>query len=81
MTLARNTILSHKQIQHKIRRIAYQIYESNVNEEELIIAGVDYNGFLLAKKIKVILDDISPIKTTLCKVLIDKSEQMIFNKI
>ena len=25
-------ILSHEEIQHKVRRIAYQIYESNMNE-------------------------------------------------
>ena len=27
-----NIILNHNEISHKIRRIAYQIYESNVNE-------------------------------------------------
>ena len=30
------TILSHQQIQHKIERIAYQIYEANVYETEII---------------------------------------------
>lgn len=72
MVESKNTILNHQQIQHKIRRIAYQIYESNVNEQEVILAGIDSNGYLLAKKIKSSLDDISDIKSTLCKVLIDK---------
>ena len=35
------TILTHQQIQHKIERIAYQIYEANVSEQEIIIAGID----------------------------------------
>lgn len=74
MALANNTILSHKEIEHKIKRIAYQIYESNVNETELVIAGIDSNGYLLAKKIKSHLDKISSIKSTLCKVIIDKIE-------
>lgn len=74
MALTKNTILSHKEIEHKIKRIAYQIYESNVNEAELVIAGIDSNGYILAKKIKSNLDKISSIKSTLCKVTIDKVE-------
>ena len=74
MALTKNTILSHKEIEHKIKRIAYQIYESNVNETELIIAGIESNGYTLAKKIKANLDKISSIESTLCKVTINKSE-------
>ncbi|WP_179316810.1 phosphoribosyltransferase family protein [Winogradskyella undariae] len=73
MALTKNTILSHKEIEHKIKRIAYQIYESNVNETELIIAGIESNGYLLAKKIKANLDKISDIESTLCKVKINKT--------
>ncbi|NRR93409.1 phosphoribosyltransferase [Winogradskyella undariae] len=73
MALTKNTILSHKEIEHKIKRIAYQIYESNVNETELIIAGIESNGYLLAKKIKANLDNISDIESTLCKVKINKT--------
>ena len=74
MALTKNTILSHKQIEHKIKRIAYQIYECNVDETEIIIAGIESNGYLLARKIKTILDKISSIESTLCKVTIDKAE-------
>lgn len=74
MALTKNTILSHKEIEHKIKRIAYQIYESNVDETELIIAGIESNGYILAKKIKANLDKISPIASTLCKVTINKTE-------
>jgi len=72
MSTEKNTILNHQEIQHKIKRIAYQIYESNVNEKELIIAGIDKNGFLLAKKLKANLDKISDINSMLCNVTIDK---------
>ena len=33
-------ILNHDQIQHKIKRIAYQVYESNIDEKEIILAGI-----------------------------------------
>ncbi|MBL86758.1 MAG: phosphoribosyltransferase [Winogradskyella sp.] len=74
MALTKNTILSHKEIEHKIRRISYQIYESNVNETEIVIAGIESNGYILAKKIKSQLDKISDINSTLCKVTVDKNE-------
>ncbi|SHG39738.1 phosphoribosyltransferase domain-containing protein [Winogradskyella jejuensis] len=76
MSEEKNIILNHQEIQHKIKRIAYQIYETNINEKNLIIAGVDKNGFLLAKKLKSSLDKISDIKSTLCNVKIDKSSPL-----
>lgn len=68
----KNTILNHQEIEHRIKRIAYQIYETNVNEKELIIAGIESNGYLLARRLKKELDSISTIESTLCKVSIDK---------
>jgi pyrimidine operon attenuation protein/uracil phosphoribosyltransferase len=65
-------ILNKQQIQHKIRRIAYQVYETNINEKEVVIAGIYENGFLFAKKLKTMVEKISPIKVLLCKVTIDK---------
>lgn len=67
-----NIILTHEQIQHKIKRIAYQIYETNVNEKEIVIAGIAENGYTFAKRLKSILEDISDIKVLLCKVSMNK---------
>ncbi len=67
-------ILDKKQIAHKIKRMAYQVYEANVAEKEVVIAGIVENGFLLAKKIKAEVEKISPIKVTLCEVIIDKKK-------
>lgn len=72
MTTLKNSILSHDEINHKIKRIAYQIYESNMDETEVVLAGIDSNGYILAKKLKTILSKISPISPILCKVSIDK---------
>ncbi len=73
MKTAVQTILTHEDIQHKIRRIAYQIYESNVDEEEIILAGVALNGYAIAERLKLILEEISEIKCTLCRVTMNKT--------
>ena len=75
-TALQNVILTHQQIQHKIRRIAYQIYESNVDEEKIIIAGIDGGGLKFAKKIQKILEEITSAEIILCKVSMDKSNPL-----
>ncbi|WP_142783196.1 phosphoribosyltransferase family protein [Changchengzhania lutea] len=72
MKANKNTILNHEEIQNKIRRIAFQIYENNVDEHEVILAGIETNGYILAKKLKSVLLKISDINPILCKVIIDK---------
>ncbi|WP_440121632.1 phosphoribosyltransferase family protein [Tenacibaculum sp. Ill] len=74
MTEVNNIILNNTQVEQKIRRIAFQIYESNSNETEIIIAGIADNGYFLAEKISTVLSQVSPIKVTLCKVFIDKKK-------
>lgn len=65
-------ILNSKQIGQKINRIAYQIYENNYGEKEIIIAGIASNGFVLAKKIADVLIKIAPIKIKLIEIKINK---------
>ena len=74
MALKENCILNQTEINHKIKRIAYQIYECNVNEQEIIIAGIYSNGYLFAKKIKSAIEEISNINPLLCKVEINKNK-------
>lgn len=69
-------ILSHQQIQHKIKRIAYQIYEANVDEKKLVIAGIDGGGLKFAKKIQNVLEDITTAEVVLCKVMMDKKDPL-----
>ena len=67
-----NIILTHKEIAHKTKRIAYQIFETFVNEEEVILAGIANNGYIFAQKIAAELALISDLKVTLCEVKINK---------
>lgn len=77
MTATKNTlILNHEEIEHKITRMAYQIYESNVHESEIIIAGIAKNGYILAEKFAKKLEEISDLKIKLCEVKIDKKNPL-----
>lgn len=76
MAVTNNIILNHTEINHKIRRIAYQIYESNIDEQEIILAGISKNGFILAKKLKSVLSKISDINPILCEVIINKKKPL-----
>ncbi|RZK12720.1 MAG: phosphoribosyltransferase [Flavobacterium sp.] len=70
--MSQNIILNNQEIEHKITRIAYQIYETFVDEEVIVIAGIANNGFVFAKKIATALEKISTLKVSLCEVIIDK---------
>ena len=67
-----SVILNNTQIKHKIKRMAYQIYEANFDSKTIVLAGIAHNGFILAKKLNAILNEISPLKIVLCEVKIDK---------
>jgi len=76
MTAEKNIILTSQQIQQKIKRIAYQILESNSNEKEIVLAGITSNGFLFAKEIEKELSKISDISIRMCEVIIDKKNPL-----
>lgn len=69
-------ILNNDQINHKVKRIAYQIYESNVKEEQIILAGIAKSGFELAKKLQAELQEISHLDILLCEVKINKKNPL-----
>ena len=70
--MSKTLILTSKQIEQKINRIAYQIYENNYDEKDILIAGIASNGYLLAKRITEVLQKISPIKAKLIEIAINK---------
>ena len=74
--MAKTLILTSKQIEQKINRIAYQIYENNYDEKDILIAGIAPNGYLLAKRITEVLQKISPIKARLIEIVVDKEDPL-----
>ncbi|MBC7523458.1 MAG: phosphoribosyltransferase [Flavobacterium sp.] len=70
--MSKNIILNHAEIEHKIKRIAFQIYETFVNDETIILAGISSNGYVFAQKITTELLKISDLKIVLCEVFVNK---------
>ena len=54
-----NRVLDTAQVHQKITRIAYEIFENNFKEKTIVIAGIDGQGFQLAKQIANELGKIS----------------------
>jgi len=68
----KKVIINDNQIRSKLKRISYQILETNLQNSMLVIAGIESNGYLIAKELKKILNKLSNIEVILCKVKIDK---------
>ena len=68
----KNKILDYHLVKKKIRRISLQIIESNSIDDEIIIAGIENNGYIIAKKICNEIKKISDKKIQLCSIKIDK---------
>ena len=69
-------ILNTQQIQQKLNRLAYEIYEHTVDEKEIMLAGIEGNGYLVAKKLSTILKKIAPYKITLGQISLDKKNPL-----
>jgi pyrimidine operon attenuation protein/uracil phosphoribosyltransferase len=74
--MSRNLILNNAQIQQKITRIAAEISEKNFLENEIILAGIIGNGFLLSK---LIGDELVKLgcKSKVIEIKIDKKKPEI----
>ena len=69
-------LLDAKQIDHKLNRLAYEIYENNLREKEILIAGISGNGFIVAKRLSQLINKISPIEVTLGEITINKKNPL-----
>jgi pyrimidine operon attenuation protein/uracil phosphoribosyltransferase len=76
MPNSKTLILSARQIQQRIDRISYQIYENNYLEQEIVMAGIAANGYLLAQRIAEKLQDISKIKVKLAEITVNKKDPL-----
>jgi len=72
MTSTKTQVLNDAQVKQKIRRMAFQIYESNFLEKSIVLAGIDGQGYALANELSREISSISPLKVKLVKVFINK---------
>ena len=74
MSTQKNYILSKEVAEKKLRRMAYEILENNIDEKELILAGIRESGSVVAKTIQKMLGEISSINTELITITLDKKQ-------
>ncbi len=74
--MAQNIILTQQQIAQITKRIAYQIYETFVDESEVVIVGIANSGYVFARKIAEEVTKVSEIKVILGKVEINKQNPL-----
>ena len=70
--MSKTKVLDKNQLQQKLDRLAWQIYEQNYKEKEIIIAGIANRGVLLANNIAEKIRKISSIKVKLTTIKVDK---------
>ena len=72
MVSEKTLILDAAQVKQKIRRISFEIVENNFKEKAIIMAGIDGQGYVLAKMIVKEINAISEADIKLVKVSLDK---------
>jgi pyrimidine operon attenuation protein/uracil phosphoribosyltransferase len=72
MVNEKNLILNAVEVKQKIKRMAFEVYEQNFKEKNIVIAGIDGQGYILAKLLAKEVEAISPIEVKLVKVTLDK---------
>ncbi len=70
--MTKTKILDANQISQKLNRMAYEVYEKNYSAKELLLVGIDGNGFKVTQRLGEILKKISPLKIKVCKITLDK---------
>jgi len=70
--IIKSKILDIAGINQKIKRLAWQIYENNSTEKDIIIVGISERGLILAKQLADHINKISKIRTKLAHLDIDK---------
>jgi pyrimidine operon attenuation protein/uracil phosphoribosyltransferase len=65
-------VLTASQINQKIKRIAFEVFENNAKEKSLVLAGIDGQGHAFAKLLAKEVKSIAGIEVSVIKVYVDK---------
>ncbi|WP_339868570.1 phosphoribosyltransferase family protein [uncultured Algoriphagus sp.] len=66
-------VLNHQQIKKKITRMAYEIYERNLNSKAVVFAGISGMGRFLSDLLATELKAISPLVIEQTEIILDKA--------
>lgn len=82
--MSKNYILDEGTAARKLQRMAYEILENNLDEPELILAGIRDSGSVIARNIQQLLQQIGGMKTEIIDISLDKknpAEIMLSKKV
>lgn len=74
--LEKTKILGKKELSEKINRLAWEVYEKNYNESEIIMVGLGKRGEELSKRISQVIINISEIKLIHATINMDKKNPL-----
>ena len=69
-------ILDKERISYKLRRMAYEIWERNSDEQEITLIGIEPKGKILAGNIAAILKEICKLKVQTISININKKKPL-----
>lgn len=72
MTIDKKYILDQSVTEQKLRRMAYEILEDNGKNEDIILAGIRSNGYVLALRISALLEEICGKRFKVMGITLDK---------
>ena len=67
-------ILNAETVEKKLQRLALELIENNLEEQELILVGIEENGVVLAKNIRQLMKQHAGIQTELITLKLNKKK-------
>jgi len=69
-------ILDKERISYKLQRMAYEVWEHNSSEQEIVLIGIDGGGKILADNLAAILKKISPLRVVVSSIEVNKKKPL-----
>ena len=76
VSIDKTLVLNEQQINQKIKRMAFEIYENNFKEKSIVVAGIEGQGYFFAKILSKELEAIASFEVVIAKVTVDKFSQL-----
>lgn len=70
--MARKDILDRNSIQMKLERMSLEIIENNLEEDGIILVGIEENGSVIARSVEKLLKNYSQLNVSLINLRLDK---------
>src|SRR6476620_8271320 len=70
--MARKDILDRQSIKMKLERMALEIVENNLDEDSIILVGIEENGSVIARNMEKLLKQYSSLNVKLVNLRLDK---------